>query len=75
MRIAPSTGQSSTQHPQNQHSSGYKHIGGLSFSGLGTSTLERHTSTHALQPRQRLLSKIIDWHGVVGFGTRNAAEY
>src|SRR4030043_625199 len=50
MVIAPALGHSSTQPAQNQHSSGYKTMGGFFFSGLGIITSVGHTSTQRLQP-------------------------
>lgn len=68
--IAPSTGQCSTQHPQNQHSSGYMTYGGLPFSWLGIKRSERQTSTHELQPMQS--SGFISTHslGMIGLGVK-----
>ncbi len=51
-RIAPSTGQFSTQLPQNQHSSGYKMIGGLPTSGFGINRSVWQAFTHELHPVQ-----------------------
>lgn len=47
---APSVGHSMTQQPQYQHSPGYKTIGGLPFSGLGTIMSTWQASTHLLHP-------------------------
>ena len=66
--LAPGTGQSPTQQPQNQHSSGYSTMGGLPFSGLGTSTPDRHTFTHVLQPLHISSLNITGLLGVTMFG-------
>jgi hypothetical protein len=70
--MAPGVGQSPTQHPQNQHSSGYSEIGGRPFSGLGTNTPERQLSTQVLQPLHNPGSNSTFWLGVIGLGTRYA---
>jgi hypothetical protein len=66
--MAPGTGQCATQQPANQHSSGYNTIGGLPFSGLGTSTCVLHVSTHILQPVQISGSISTTLPGVGGLG-------
>jgi hypothetical protein len=48
----PFCGQSVTQQPQNQHSSGNATIGGFPFSGLGDNVSHMQTSTHVLHPMQ-----------------------
>src|SRR5208283_161440 len=57
--IAPFSvcGQSVTQQPQNQHSSGYISMGGSPFFGLGASLSHMQTSTQVLQPVQTSSSK------------------
>jgi hypothetical protein len=67
--LAPCTGQSPTQQPQNQHSSGYSTTGGLPFSELGTNTPDRQESTQVLQPVHNSVLKVTLRLGVIGFGT------
>lgn len=69
MLMAPVLGQCSTQQPQNQHSSGYRRIGGRPFSELGIIMSVLHTFTQALHPLQISGLKITDLHGVNGLGT------
>jgi hypothetical protein len=66
--IAPGRGQSLTQQPQYQHSSGCKIIGGLPFVGLGMYTSTWHSSTQRLHPLQTFSSKITGVFGVVILG-------
>ncbi len=66
--IAPGLGQSITQQPQYQHSSGCKMIGGLPFSGFGINTSTWQTFTQVLHPLQCCGSKITGVFGVVMFG-------
>ena len=48
--MAPGQGQSMTQQPQYQHSSGWRMIGGSPSTGLGIYTSTWQTSTHWLHP-------------------------
>jgi len=66
--IAPSNGQAFTQPPPYQHSSGYRIIGGLPFSGLGMSMSMGHISTQLLQPLQISSSNITGLFGVIILG-------
>jgi hypothetical protein len=67
--LAPGTGQSPTQQPQNQHSSGYSTTGGLPFSELGTKTPDRQESTQVLQPVHNSVLKVTLRLGIIGLGT------
>ena len=68
----PRRGKSSTQQPQNQHSSGYSTSGGLPLSGVGMNTSMRHTSTQRLQPVHSVASKVTGVQGVKGLSTATA---
>jgi hypothetical protein len=66
--MAPDCGQSMTQQPQYQHSSGCKMTGGFPFSGLGIKTSTWQTLTQVLHPVQHSGLKITGVFGVVIFG-------
>ena len=68
MVMAPGRLHSSTQQPQNQHSSGYRTMGGFFFCGFGIMTSLRHASTHMLQPLQISGLNSKARFGVGGFG-------
>jgi hypothetical protein len=67
--IAPGQGQSLTQQPQYQHSSGWSIIGGVPFSGLGIYTSTWQTSTQWLQPLQISGLKITGVPGEMTLGS------
>jgi hypothetical protein len=68
MVIAPGLGHSSIQAAQNQHSSGYRTMGGFFFSGLGIITSVGHTSTQRLQPLHISGLNFCPLLGVIGLG-------
>jgi hypothetical protein len=66
--IAPGRGQSLTQQPPYQHSSGCRIMGGSPLLGLGMKTSIWQTSTHWLQPLQISGLNITGVLGVVILG-------
>jgi hypothetical protein len=68
MVIAPGLGHSSIQAAQNQHSSGYRTMGGFFFSGFGIMTSVGHTSTQRLQPLHISGLNFCPLLGVMGLG-------
>jgi len=63
--MAPSTGQTTTQQPQYQHSPGYRTTGVFPFSALGMNRSTCHISTQLLQPVHLSASKTMGFEAAI----------